>query len=222
MLGRDFPLDVLNALAGDEVDVVAGLDEAALVAVIVDSPGRVGDLRFGHAVMSEALYQEIPSLRRRRLHDEAGRMLEMLRGRDLGPRLAELARHCCASLPVGPVDRAVRYARLAGERAVQQLAFEEGARLFAMALHAFERRTGRRRTNRAAPVAWRRARVAPATPTSRRSRSSRRPTSHAAARHGAARAGSDRLQRALRVDASRIRHEDHPAAARGDRRSPRE
>ena len=63
-------------------------------------------------------------------------MLEVLRGRDLGPRLAELARHCCASLPVGPVDRAVRYARLAGDRAVRQLAFEEGARLFAMALHA--------------------------------------------------------------------------------------
>ncbi len=136
VLGRDFPLDVLHALAGDEVDVAAALDEAASVAVIVDSPGRAGHLRFGHAVMSEALYQEIPSLRRRRLHDEAGRALEVLRDRDLGPRLAELARHCCASLPVGPVERAVRYARLAGERAVQQLAFEEGARLFAMALEA--------------------------------------------------------------------------------------
>ncbi len=136
VLGRDFPLDVLHALAGDDVDVVAALDEAASVAVIVDSPGRAGHLRFGHAVMSESLYQEIPALRRRRLHDEAGRALEVLRDRDLGPRLAELARHCCASLPVGPVHRAVRYAKLAGERAVQQLAFEEGARLFAMALQA--------------------------------------------------------------------------------------
>ena len=58
--------------------------------------------------------------------------------RDLGPRLAELARHCCASLPVGPVDRAVTYARLAGDHAVQQLAYEEGARLFDMALQAFD------------------------------------------------------------------------------------
>jgi DNA-binding CsgD family transcriptional regulator len=88
--------------------------------------------------MSEALYQEIPSLRRRRLHDEAGRALEVLHGRDLGPRLADLARHCCASLPVGPFDRAVTYARLAGDRAVQQLAYEEGARLFRMALRAFD------------------------------------------------------------------------------------
>ncbi len=142
VLGRDFPLDVLGALAGGEVDVISELDEAASVAVIVDSPGRAGHLRFAHAVMSEALYQEIPSLRRRRLHDEAGRALEVLRGRDLGPRLSELARHCCASLPVGPVDRAVSYSRLAGERAVQQLAYEEGARLFDMALWALTGATG--------------------------------------------------------------------------------
>ena len=45
-------------------------------------------------------------------------------------------RHCYASLPVGPVDRAVTYARLAAERAVQQLAYEEGARLYDMALRA--------------------------------------------------------------------------------------
>ncbi|HTN80417.1 MAG TPA: AAA family ATPase, partial [Acidimicrobiales bacterium] len=136
VLGRDFPLDVLRELAGPALDIVAALDEAASASVIVDSPGRVGHLRFGHAVMSEALYQEIPSLRRRRLHDEAGRALEALRGGDLGPRLTELARHSCASLPVGPVDRAVDYARLAGERAVQQLAYEEGARLYEMALQA--------------------------------------------------------------------------------------
>ena len=134
VLGRDFPLDVLAVLAGEEVDTA--LDEAAGAAVVVDSPGRAGHLRFAHAVMSEALYREIPSLRRRRLHDEAGRALEVLRGTDLGPRLAELARHSYASLPVGPVDRAVMSSRLAGERAVQQLAYEEGARLFDMALQA--------------------------------------------------------------------------------------
>jgi DNA-binding CsgD family transcriptional regulator len=136
VLGRDFPLDVLAVLAGEEIDVMSELDEAARATVVVDSPGRAGHLRFAHAVMSEALYREIPSLRRRRLHDEAGRALEVLRGTDLGPRLAELARHCYASLPVGPVDRAVMSSRLAGERAVQQLAYEEGARLFDMALQA--------------------------------------------------------------------------------------
>jgi DNA-binding NarL/FixJ family response regulator len=142
VLGRDFPLDVLGELAGDDVDIVTAVDEAASVAIVVDSPGRAGHLRFAHAVMSEALYHEIPALRRRRLHDEAGRALEVLRGRDLGPRLAELARHCCASLPVGPVDRAVMYARRAGERAVQQLAYEEGARLYEMALWALTGASG--------------------------------------------------------------------------------
>ncbi len=136
VLGRDFPLDVLGVLASGDLDPITALDEATAAEVIIDSPGRLGHLRFAHAVMSEALYQEIPSLRRRRLHDEAGRALEVLRGRDLGPRLAELARHCCASLPVGPVDRAVRYAREAGSAPCRQLAYEEGARLFEMALQA--------------------------------------------------------------------------------------
>ena len=101
VLGRDFPLDVLGVLASGDPDPITALDEATAAEVIIDSPGRLGHLRFAHAVTVEALYQEIPSLRRRRLHDEAGRALEVLRGRDLGRRLAELARHCCASLPSG-------------------------------------------------------------------------------------------------------------------------
>jgi DNA-binding NarL/FixJ family response regulator len=136
VLGRDFPLDALTLLAGDDLDVVAALDEATAPAIVVDSPTRPDHLRFAHAVLSEALYREIPSLRRRRIHADAGLALESLTSTTSDGRVAELARHYFASLPVGPVDRAVRYARLAGERAVRQLAYEEGARLFAMALQA--------------------------------------------------------------------------------------
>ncbi len=220
VLGRDFPLDVLNALAGGEVDVAAALDEAASVAVIVDSPGRAGHLRFGHAIMSEALYQEIPSLRRRRLHDAAGRALEDLRGRDLGPRLAELARHCCASLPVGPVDRAVTYARLAGERAVQQLAYEEGARLFQMALQAL---TGApddaERTELLLALGDAEGRGGD-TDVAKATFLEAADLARQARERGAARACRDRLQRTVRVDARGVRHEDHPPLARGARRAP--
>ncbi len=136
VLGRDFPLDALTLLAGDDLDVAGALDEATTTAIVVDSPTHPDHLRFGHAVLSEALYREIPSLRRRRIHADAGRALESLAGTTSEGRVAELARHYFASLPVGPVDRAVQYARVAGERAVQQLAYEEGARLFTMALQA--------------------------------------------------------------------------------------
>ena len=217
VLGRDFPLDVLEALGGDDVDVTSALDEAASVTVIVDSPDRAGHLRFAHAVMSEALHHEIPSLRRRRLHDEAGRGVEVLRGGDLGPRLAELARHCYASLPVGPVDRAVTYARLAAERAVQQLAYEEGARLYDMALRALA----------GAPDGMERMELLLALGDAQ-SRAGETDVAKATFIEAAdlARqmgdverlaAGRARLQRALRVDACRIRHEDHPVASRGTR-----
>jgi predicted ATPase/DNA-binding CsgD family transcriptional regulator len=136
VLGRDFPLDLLTAFAGADADVIAALDEAEAAAVVVDSPGRPGCLQFAHAVISEALYGEIPSLRRRRLHHEASAAIESQRAHDLEPHLAELARHCYASLPVGPADRAVGYARRAGRRAVEQLAYEEGARLYGRALTA--------------------------------------------------------------------------------------
>ena len=87
VLGRDFPLDVLTLLAGDDLDVAGALDEATTTAIVVDSPAHPDHLRFGHAVLSEALYREIPSLRRRRIHADAGRVLESLAGTTSdGPR----------------------------------------------------------------------------------------------------------------------------------------
>ena len=220
VLGRDFPLDILSALAGEDVDITSALDEAASVAVIFDSPGRAGHLRFAHAVMSEALYQEIPSLRRRRLHDEAGRALEVLRGGDLGPRLAELARHCCASLPVGPVDRAVTYSRLAGERAVQQLAYEEGARLFDMGLRALTGASGdavpgdEARTELLLALGDAQGRVGD-TDASKATFLEAADLARRSPRGRTARPSRPWLRRSVRLVAGRHRYEDHPAATRG-------
>jgi hypothetical protein len=64
-------------------------------------------------------------------------VIESLHGAD-GDHVAELAHHYLAALPVVPLDRAVAYARRAGERAASQLAFEEAARHYEVALRALE------------------------------------------------------------------------------------
>jgi hypothetical protein len=53
--------------------------------------GRPGRFRFAHALVREALYGELPSRERRRLHDRAGAALVELRGDDFEGYLAELA-----------------------------------------------------------------------------------------------------------------------------------
>ena len=112
--------------------------------MIVDVQGHAGRLRFSHTVISEALYGDLAPLSRRQLHHDAARILQALRSGDLDPHLADIARHSCASLPVGDADEATDYARRAAELAVRQLAYEEGARLFRMALiaHSGSERAG--------------------------------------------------------------------------------
>ena len=61
--------------------------------------------------------------------------LEALYGDEPGAHLAELAYHAIAG---SDFDRGVRYARRAGDRALELLAYEESARLFSTALDALD------------------------------------------------------------------------------------
>jgi DNA-binding SARP family transcriptional activator len=131
VLGRDFPLDVLAKLAGLERDeLLEVLDEAVAVRLLVDVDGSPRVLRFSHALIRDALYEELPATRRLRLHRAAAETLVALRAGELGPHLAELAHHFAAA----DDSRASAYARRAGEHAARALGFEEAARLFEVAL----------------------------------------------------------------------------------------
>ena len=135
VLGREFDLEVL-ARVGDvsRDDLLRVLDEAIEERVVSDIPGAAGGLRFSHALIRDALYEGLPTGRRMRLHVQAGEALEALHARDPDAVLAELAHHFFAAAPAGSRDKAVDYARRAGDHAAGQLAYEEAARLYAMAL----------------------------------------------------------------------------------------
>lgn len=137
VIGREFGIDTLKRasdLSGDEVLEV--LDEAATARVVADVPGVLGRLRFAHALIGDALYEDLSPMRRVRLHRQVGEALEGLYAPNHEPHLAELARHFFEAAPAGDADKAVLYARAAGDWAAKLLAYEEAVRLYQMALQA--------------------------------------------------------------------------------------
>jgi tetratricopeptide (TPR) repeat protein len=135
VLGREFGLDALATLSGLSVDELLDvLDEAMAERVLADLPGSPGRLRFGHTLIRDTLYDELTPARRLQLHQRAGEALEAVYSADPDPHLAELAHHFFAAAPAGVAEKAVDYARRAGDRAASQLAYEEATRLYKMAL----------------------------------------------------------------------------------------
>jgi tetratricopeptide (TPR) repeat protein len=134
VLGREVRLDVLEAVTDLGTDqLLDALDEAAAAGVVDEQPGAVGRWSFTHALVRQALYEELSLTRRVRLHQRVGEALEVLEPGD-GPQLAELAYHFCQAAVAGGADRAIDYARRAGQYALTLAAYEEAARHFAMAV----------------------------------------------------------------------------------------
>jgi tetratricopeptide (TPR) repeat protein len=77
------------------------------------------------------------------LHKDVGEALELAYSSDPEPHLAELAQHFVAAAPIGVKNKAVEYARRAGDRAARQLAFEEAARHYEIALTLAGEQLGR-------------------------------------------------------------------------------
>jgi DNA-binding SARP family transcriptional activator len=136
VIGREFAVDAL-AHAGDipEDELVDLLDEATAARVVSDLPAGTGGLRFAHVLIRDTLYDGLTSARRARLHRLVVDALEAFYGDEPGPHLAELAYHAVAGRDA---ERGLRYALHAGDRALALLAYEEGARLYRMALDALD------------------------------------------------------------------------------------
>ena len=141
-LGREFGINELAAVTEiDEETVLESIDEAITARVLAEAP-TVGRLRFSHALVRDTLYEGLTAGRRRAAHLSAAESLERLYASNPEPHLAELAHHFFEALPSGNAARAVDYARRAGDHAVALLAYEEAARLYALALRALDMQAG--------------------------------------------------------------------------------
>jgi DNA-binding SARP family transcriptional activator len=135
VMGREFGLDALSELSElSPSELMEVLGEAMAERVLDDVPGAPGRIRFSHVLIRDTLYDELTAAKRMQLHKEVGAALEVTYRSHPEPHLAELAQHFVAAAPLGVADKAIDYARRAGERAAAQLAFEEAARHYEIAL----------------------------------------------------------------------------------------
>lgn len=135
VIGRVFRLDLLARVL--ERELSATLDEA-LAASVIEELAEPGAYQFSHALIREVLYDEIPAIRRGRLHLRIGSVIEATSGAGAMPDLAALAHHYCAALPGSDPLKAVEYATHAADRANRLYAYEEAARYYRLALQALE------------------------------------------------------------------------------------
>ena len=139
VIGREFRLDALERLSGLARDeLLDALDAATDARVVVQVPGMLGRLRFSHALIRDTLHDALSTARRIRYHGQLGEVLEELYANDPEPHLAELAHHFFQAVPGGDLDRAIDYARRAGDHAAALYGYEDAARLYRMALEASE------------------------------------------------------------------------------------
>ncbi len=139
VLGREFSLAGLGRIGepggGEPLEL---LEPAITAHVIVEAPGIRGRFRFSHGLVRDALYEELSPGRRARTHRKIGEALEALYGSNPESHLAELCHHFFEGAGSGDADKALRYSRLAGDRAGASLAHEEAVRLYRMGLQVLE------------------------------------------------------------------------------------
>jgi DNA-binding CsgD family transcriptional regulator len=141
VIGQDFSRSVLESATGtSRTELVGRLEEAQAARLIEPVTGAATDYRFSHALVRGFLYSRLSVDQRVHLHQRIGEVLEARLSHAPSEQLAQVAHHFLrAALDGGvEVDKAVRYGRLAGERAMGQLAYAEAAVLFQLALDALD------------------------------------------------------------------------------------
>jgi AAA ATPase domain len=143
VIGREFELGVLEAVwrgqavaASDSGAVVPILDllDEACADDIIERDESLGRYRFTHPLVRDTLEEDLSSAERMALHREIARALEGIAGERGEAVLTELAHHFVGAAGLGDEDKAVDYARRAGDRFRKQFAYEEAAAQYQTAL----------------------------------------------------------------------------------------
>ena len=136
VLGERIDPPVLAEVTGLSAATVAGmLDSAVGAGVLAAAPDGTG-LSFAHALVRDAVYDELSPSRRAALHERAARALERSgRGGACAGQIAGHWERCGAR---GWAAHCMRWAREAAGSATASLAYDEAARFAELALHAAE------------------------------------------------------------------------------------
>lgn len=133
-------LKAINGDAGEEA-LLDLLEEALSKQMIAERKGELADTYdFTHALIRQTLYGELSGPRRVLLHRQIGEALEALYAGSIDAHLPELAHHFYQAAPGGDVEKAIGYARRAGDRAMAAVAWEEAIANYDRAMQVCELR----------------------------------------------------------------------------------
>lgn len=139
IVGREFSVEVVARMVGEPVLGCLGqLDEAA-AAGLVEPTATSGEHRFVHVLIRDAIEAGFSTAERVQLHRLTAEAVEQLYAGRLEPHLSDLARHWASAAVLGDRGRATRWIRRAAGEAVRRLAYEEGVRLYRLALDIGDR-----------------------------------------------------------------------------------
>jgi DNA-binding SARP family transcriptional activator len=135
VIGQSFDIDILERVCGlDESVLLDMLDKATAAGLVAEDATSPGRFVFSHELVHSALYTDLGSARRSRIHRRVARELESLLDSVVQTRVIELAYHWAHTGDINDSYRAVEYARAAGTAALKALAPEDAVTYFASAL----------------------------------------------------------------------------------------
>jgi tetratricopeptide (TPR) repeat protein len=140
VIGREFALETLKAVASINEDVfVDALKEAVRLSILEERSQRgLVRYRFTHAFFRQTLYEEMIAPQRLKLHQQVARSLETLYAKRLEEHATELAEHFSHSTDPADLKKAVEYGEMAAKRATDVYAYGEAVRLLEQALKVQE------------------------------------------------------------------------------------
>ena len=143
VVGREFSLALVAAARSEPV---AGLLPAVDEAVGHGLVERIGsDYRFVHVLTRDAVEATLTTAEQLELHRAVVVAMQERFAEDLSEHLADIARHWAWLAPYGEAATARAWAVRAADEAVRRMAYEEGVRLYRMALGFDERLSARER-----------------------------------------------------------------------------
>ncbi|MDQ3932222.1 MAG: AAA family ATPase [Actinomycetota bacterium] len=142
VIGEEFVLDVLAEITGaSEADLADVLEAAKRLELIQVPEDAATYYRFAHSLIREAFYADLPASQRADLHRRVGEAIE-LRSEKPESQASALAHHFDLASTADTREKALYYARQAGRRSLQLLAYEEAAEHFALALDLLDQLGG--------------------------------------------------------------------------------
>jgi class 3 adenylate cyclase/tetratricopeptide (TPR) repeat protein len=135
IMGRRFRMELLEAMGMDADRVMDALEEAEKSRLVSSSmEGASPIFEFGHELIRQTLLAGISVLRRQRLHGKAAEALERVHAAELKEHAGDVAHHLLQAGSASDPLKLVGYLALAGDRAMEQAAFEEALGHFENAL----------------------------------------------------------------------------------------